>query len=502
MNDRSHPRLLNCILYDNSDRSGNGESAQIYAETLEVNYCCIQGWSGQWAGAGNMGLNPHFVDADGADGIVGTLDDDLRLAVGSSCIDTGAGSNLIEPVRNDCRGNPRIINGTIDMGAYEFVLGDTDGDDDIDMEDFAAFAAQWLKTQCGACGGADLTDDGDVRVDDLYKLAAGWLAGRNRPAPAWTPETVVINEILTNSTSGNFDWIELYNTSDESINISGWFLSDNSGSLRKFEIADGTWIAPGAYLVFTEDGDFGNLSNPGCHQTFALRAAGEIVCLSSGHRGVLTGYRQKQIFEASENDVSLGRYYKSTGSFDFVALAEQTPGSANAYPKISPVVISEIMYDPQPGAWEDEEEEYIELYNHSDFLVTFTHYPRWKLDYLYLPNYSDPDISLPPHGYLLVVHDLEEFTARFGSMPPDVQVLSYNTPFMNDYTATIKLLMSDILVDSVTYSNGDNPWMFPDGVDPWPAGLIEQGASLTRIFPEKYGNDPNNWQAAAPTPGH
>ncbi|MHC4544680.1 MAG: lamin tail domain-containing protein, partial [Planctomycetota bacterium] len=40
------------------------------------------------------------------------------------------------------------------------------------------------------------------------------------------PGAVVINEVMSHSNAGP-DWIELYNTSDEAINIGGWFLSDN-----------------------------------------------------------------------------------------------------------------------------------------------------------------------------------------------------------------------------------------------------------------------------------
>jgi predicted outer membrane repeat protein len=61
-----------------------------------------------------------FVDPYGADGILGTEDDDFRLAPGSPAID--AGTNETDPTlpAMDLEGNPRILNGIVDLGAYEF----------------------------------------------------------------------------------------------------------------------------------------------------------------------------------------------------------------------------------------------------------------------------------------------------------------------------------------------------------------------------------------------
>jgi hypothetical protein len=58
-----------------------------------------------------------------------------------------------------------------------YPLEDLDDDSDVDMEDFAVFASHWLESQCGDCGGADLTGDGKAGLDDLFEFATNWLAG-------------------------------------------------------------------------------------------------------------------------------------------------------------------------------------------------------------------------------------------------------------------------------------------------------------------------------------
>jgi hypothetical protein len=83
---------------------------------MEITHSDIQGG---FPGTGNIDADPMFVDADGADNVVGTEDDDLRHKAGSPCIDTGDNGAVPAWVETDIRGRPRIMNSRVDMGAYE-----------------------------------------------------------------------------------------------------------------------------------------------------------------------------------------------------------------------------------------------------------------------------------------------------------------------------------------------------------------------------------------------
>lgn len=73
--------VSNCILWDGGDEIWNDDEAMIM-----VSYSNIQGGL---EGEGNIDSDPLFLDLNGIDNILGTADDDLKLAFVSPCINTG-----------------------------------------------------------------------------------------------------------------------------------------------------------------------------------------------------------------------------------------------------------------------------------------------------------------------------------------------------------------------------------------------------------------------------
>ena len=105
--------IQNCIVGGNTALDG----PQIRYSTPPT-YSCIEGWTQH--GEGNIALDPQFVDSDGPDNDPATYEDNnYRLSAGSPCIDSGKNQGWMADAV-DLDGNPRIINGTVDMGAYEY----------------------------------------------------------------------------------------------------------------------------------------------------------------------------------------------------------------------------------------------------------------------------------------------------------------------------------------------------------------------------------------------
>jgi hypothetical protein len=315
--------------------------------------------------------------------------------------------------------------------------------------------------------------------------------------------TVVINELLANSPGNSSDWIELHNTTDAAVNIGGWFLSDSGSNLKKYEIAAGTSIAPNRYIVFYEDQHFNNPTDPGSRNQFALSENGERVYLSAAQNDVLTGYREVEDFGASMTDVSFGRYYKSsTDNYNFVAMSESTPGSANAYPKVGPIVINEIMYNPSwpnGGSYINEQYEYIELHNIGSVPVNLQ---GWQFTEGINFTFSvDIPVTVPAGGYLLVVKHPEAFMWRYPSAPVDNIFGPYGGNLSNAGERLELSMPGDIRIDRIRYSDGSHPENCPGGVDLWPVEADGAGQSLIMSVPSDYGNDPNNWIASPASPG-
>jgi hypothetical protein len=407
--------------------------------------------------------------------------------------------------------------------------GDFNGDCQVDMADLALFADQWLTT-CGtgspnaldsrlgarpAPGGgsldspaegggatADLSHDGRVDGADLALFGAHW---RQKSCP------IVINELLAHAHAEASDWIELHNISSVAVHVGGWFLSDSRNDLMKYQIAAGTTIGPRGYLVLYETLHFANPLDPGMRRPFAFTENGETVYLSSDNDEVFPGYVMEQSFGASETGYPFGRYRTSRGTYDFVAMSEPTPGAANAYPRVGPVVIEEIMYHPQIDA----NAEYVELLNISGEAVTlfdFLMMLPWRLTddtgiSVRLP--ADPPVTLQPGEPLLLIHDAAALLPYH--VPAGVQTIPWGSGKLDNAGGRLRLLKPGdvdesgtqywIVVDTVNYSDGSHEQRFPDGIDPWPVEADGSGSSLTRLAPARYGNDPNNWHAALPTPG-
>ena len=163
--------VTDTILWGNTDSAGGGETAQIYAEGVnyytELNYSCVQGWTGALGGVGNFGEDPLLADADGPDNVYGTSDDDVHLTVASPCVNAG---DPLDPQDSatDFDGEPRMQHCRVDVGADESPF--------IGPDCNANGAADECDVEIGAsadCDGNGVPDECEnPTCDDIARLSA------------------------------------------------------------------------------------------------------------------------------------------------------------------------------------------------------------------------------------------------------------------------------------------------------------------------------------------
>jgi concanavalin A-like lectin/glucanase superfamily protein/CotH protein/lamin tail-like protein/chitobiase/beta-hexosaminidase-like protein/Fn3 domain-containing protein len=406
--------------------------------------------------------------------------------------------------------------GLLENNGEEIVLEDALGQviHDFDYDD------GWYEVTDGLGFSLTIRDPNSTDPND-WDEKDGWRAGfANGGSPGWDDSdfvlpagAILVNELLAHSDTEPSDWVEFYNTSESPINIGGWFISDNDTDLMKYEIEENSILPPHGYAVFYADPNFGPGSvDPGSHTGFALSENGEKVYLTSGSGGALTGvYSTERRFYASEADVAFGHYVKSTGT-DFVAMSSNTPGVANTYPKVGPVVMNEIAYNPDS----DGDAEFVEFLNVSGDSVTLydsVKSAQWRfvddweddtpgLEYFF-PEGSSA-ITLDPNEYFLLVKNEAAFETVFlggndiGTLGVQWDVWGDDgglnnggeQPELQKPGDLVGLERQYIRVDRVKYSDGSHPV----GDDPWPTEPDDSDTyTLQRRVATDYGNDVINW---------
>lgn len=126
---------------------------------------------------------------------------------------------------------------------------------------------------------------------------------------------VVINEIVAQNTSGTTDeagqyedWVELYNNNDFEVDLSGFYLTDNTDNLTKWAFPAGSVIPANGYLLVwaDEDEEDGPL-----HANFKLSAGGESVTLSDPDQNEV----DQVVFGAQTANMGYARVPNGTGDF-------------------------------------------------------------------------------------------------------------------------------------------------------------------------------------------
>ncbi len=140
-------------------------------------------------------------------------------------------------------------------------------------------------------------------------------------------QEVVINEFLASNVSGvtdeagdHEDWIELYNCTNEAIDLSAWSLSDDRNAPQKAVLPAGTTVPAQGFLLLWADG---KPEQGERHLNFRLSNGGEWIGLYDPEAEIADSIS----FGPQLTDVSFGRYPDGS-DWSFYQLSP-TPGHAN-----------------------------------------------------------------------------------------------------------------------------------------------------------------------------
>ncbi|MGE5860827.1 MAG: CotH kinase family protein, partial [Ignavibacteria bacterium] len=291
------------------------------------------------------------------------------------------------------------------------------------------------------------------------------------------PQGIVINEIMSSNHSAIFDeygeasdWIELYNSGSTQVNLEGYFLSDDSLNINKWQFGNAV-IEPAEYLiVFASDKDT-NIDY--WHTNFKLNASGEIIILSDPDSSII----DQVSIPPSIIDISYARI--SDGSLPWV-FQDPSPGSVNSGAEIMGYADSVSVSLP-------------EGFYSSSASVELT---AGTSDIFYTLDGSDPDSGSLKYSGPININEttvLKAISKKENHLPSPVIYRSY---FINaDTDLPVISLISDPYnlfdPDSGIYTNYTMDWERPAHVE-----FFEDDKSLG--FSEKcgieiYGSQSANW---------
>ena len=129
------------------------------------------------------------------------------------------------------------------------------------------------------------------------------------------------NETIIDLDNETSDWIELYNGSNQTINLHNFGMSDDGDSLFKWVFPDINIPANSTYLIFASGKN--NITNTEIHTNFKIAALGEKLYLTNPEGVLLDVLPAKPLLEDESSD------RLPDGSNNIVLLETPSPGNSN-----------------------------------------------------------------------------------------------------------------------------------------------------------------------------
>ena len=248
-------------------------------------------------------------------------------------------------------------------------------------------------TQAKPCPGYPKTEEGMAEYEKSLK--------ETEDIGLYINEFMAGNATTVCDSFGSYsDWIELYNSTDTDMDISGFGISDNLSQPMKYRFPDGTTIAAKGYLVVFCSGNEG-MQNGELHAPFGLRSYGEDVVIANRAGRIIDSYS----FKNQETDVSMARIPDGTGEFQ--SNSQPSPGYPNtgagysAFDAANRLPLGGVYISEFGGSTGSVASDWVEIYNSTGSAVNLGGYgisnnPKNPAKWVF------PDISIEPGEYLLL----------------------------------------------------------------------------------------------------
>ena len=428
-----------------------------------------------------------------------------------SVVSLGAGQRVVV-VRDQVAFETRYPEVAASQIAGAFSAGSlSNNGESIKLEDALSSTVQEFSYNDSLDGGwSQLADGrgGSLQIVDTagdYSSSANWttspeIGGSPGASGGTALSGLVVNEFLSNSDLPAIDQIELVNTSSSPIELGNYFLSDratNAAALASYALPTMT-LAPGAYATFSET-DLG----------FGLSQNGDQIYLTTA-----THFADFVEF----GDIAAGETWGRTTSGAIAPLLSATFGAANSGPRVGPVIVSELQYNPgEPTAAdlaidptiEENDLEFVEIHNSSGTTVSLTDWRiRGGVDIDF-----DTDSTLAAGETVVVVSfnpdnpdnasRVDAFRSHYG-IDGSVRLIGGYGNRLDDggERVTLQRPGTTVVIDAMNYTPRylEDEVRYSDSA-PWTPAADGTGSSLTRISLTRLGSDSTAWIAASPSLG-
>ena len=343
---------------------------------------------------------------------------------------------------------------------------------------------------------------------DNWRASADYHGNPGRDGAKAT-QSVVINEILSNTDGVVTDTVEIYNPTSNDIDIGGWYMSDST-TFTKYRIPEGTQVAAGGYATFDEshfnpNGDWNPSAGTATSTEFSFSGSkgDQIYLIQADASGNLLRLIDHVEFGATLSGESFGRWPDEEGYF--TPMTTFTPGAANSGPRVGPVVITELMYNAGSASNADDLE-FIEIYTNGSATESLE---NWTI--ANGVSYTFPlGTTINSGDYLIVVGfaptdgtKLATFRAKYG-LDNSVTPLGPWSGSLSNRGETLLLQRSDTNGDLLTDNNTGNtsyPLVTEDEVTysdrgDWPSRADGTGLTLSKKNFTSWGNMGDNWRSS------